>query len=401
MLGKCIPVLEFLVLLGGVQWILGAFIEYRTPYEHFKYFMYVDEVTYMSYVVPAYVFFTCTLLYTTRKYRLAINIDQHEHDDRIGILLILLGFLAQLSLPYLPGGFQFVFYLISNFKYVGALLLYFSKSIRARKILFGAIIYLFVASLINGFFHEFLLWSVFFLMFWARKNKPSFATKILFLIFGISLSGIIQLVKIDYRASVVNDNSPGNISLFTTILNQRLSNGFLQNSDEQSELNIRLNQGWIISAVMEHTPKHQAFAQGETVIDAISASLLPRFLSPNKKRAEGRLNLEKFTNLELSENTSMGISILGESYANFGRIGGVFFMLCYGYFLKIVWQLIIRKSRRNFLFLYFVPLIFLHVVKAETELLIVLNYLVKASVICLGSATLLMRFHNKVGTKAG
>ena len=53
-LGKSLPILELMLLIAAAQWIMGPLIEYNLPNLHYKYFMYVDQQQYMSYVVPAF-----------------------------------------------------------------------------------------------------------------------------------------------------------------------------------------------------------------------------------------------------------------------------------------------------------------------------------------------------------
>ena len=77
----------------------------------------------------------------------------------------------------------------------------------------------------------------------------------------------------------------------------------------------------------------------------------------------------------------MGISIIGEAYGNYGYFGGIIFMAIWGWFIVQVWFLLVKKSTNQILLLAFFPLIFLQVVKAETEFVVVLNHLVKASLV--------------------
>lgn len=380
-IGKRIPILELMVLTAGLQWVVGAFIEYRTSFQHFKYYMYVDEFTYMSYVVPAYILFSCVILYGSRKYTVFADINKISFNSTIGILFVFIGIFAQITIQYSPSSLLFIFYLFSNFKYIGVIILYFSKVKWHRKLFYAAIFYLFLASLISSFFHEFIIWTAFFYMFWALKNKPNLKTNLLIIIMGFVFSTMIQAVKLDYRTIIMSGYNGNYTSLFTDILIKRLSGGLTENKDEQSELNIRLNQGWIISAIMKHTPTVQPFGYGTTIGDAIFASVLPRFLNPNKKQASGRGNIQKFTGLNINQNTSMGMSLIGEAYANFGRLGGMLFLLIYGFFIKRVWQFLIHKTNKKFILIFFLPLIFFQVIKAETELLTVLNHLVKSSLL--------------------
>ena len=53
-LGKSLPILELMLFIAAAQWIMGPLIEYNLPNLHYKYFMYVDQQQYMSYVVPAF-----------------------------------------------------------------------------------------------------------------------------------------------------------------------------------------------------------------------------------------------------------------------------------------------------------------------------------------------------------
>ena len=53
-LGNGLPILELMLFIAAAQWIMGPLIEYNLPNLHYKYFMYVDQQQYMSYVVPAF-----------------------------------------------------------------------------------------------------------------------------------------------------------------------------------------------------------------------------------------------------------------------------------------------------------------------------------------------------------
>ena len=128
-------------------------------------------------------------------------------------------------------------------------------------------------------------------------------------------------------------------------------------------------------------PEKQPFFEGETIKDAISAAVLPRFLNPSKKKAGGQENFRRFTGLDIGDGTSMGISVIGEAYGNYGRNGGIIFMGVWGFVLVLFWRFILKKAQQNILLLAFLPLIFLQVIKAETELVVVLNHLIKASIV--------------------
>jgi hypothetical protein len=393
-LGKHIPILELMLLIAGMQWILGAAIEYQTSFHHFKYYMYVDELEYMSYVVPAYIAFVVLIFYGLKKVKLKIDVDLFSAYSKFGIALIIIGIASDIVRPSAPGGLQFILFLLANFKYVGAIILFFSKQKWHQILFYIAIVSLAAGSLASGFFHEFIIWSTFFYMFWCCKKKPNVKFSVLIIILGFFLSTIIQAVKMDYREYLKNGFEGSYSSLFIDILNKRLAGGLAEDAEEQSELNVRLNQGWIISAIMDHTPAIEQHAQGQTIKEAVFASALPRFLNPNKKEASGRENFEKFTGITLGENTSMGISVVGESYANFGRLWGIFFMAIYGFLIIKIWSYLNNRIQKDLVIIFFLPLIFLQVIKAESELLTVLNHLVKAVILVFAFLYFIKKFNN-------
>lgn len=382
-LGKRLPVLELMTLVAGLQWIIGPAIEYQATSHHYKYYMYVEEAVYMGYVVPAYGIFAFIILYALRKGPvLNITMDTFHEFAPYGKYILLVGVIADFAGGVVPAGLKFVFFLLSNFKYAGALILLFSTKKWDRYLFYAALVYLFFASIRSGFFHELLLYGVFFYMFWAYKIRPNIKLNVLIIAFGMFAATVIQGVKANYREIISGGYEGSYVNLFFSSVGERLSaeeevTGF----EEEENLNVRLNQGWIISAIMEHTPRMEPYADGSTVSEAVFASALPRFLNPNKAIAGGVENFEKFTGLPLGENTSMGMSIVGEAYANFGVGGGILFMAIWALVLIKFWFLILKQVAKNQLLLFFVPLMFLQVIKAETELVVVLNHLVKSLIL--------------------
>jgi hypothetical protein len=79
----------------------------------------------------------------------------------------------------------------------------------------------------------------------------------------------------------------------------------------------------------------------------------------------------------------MGISPLGEAYANFGVEGGSLFMFAYGLGFALVYYLVLRYVVRSPEFLFWLPLVFYQAIKAETELVIVFNQISKGLIVAL------------------
>jgi len=382
-LGKGIPIIELMLLIAGMQWILGPIIEYSTPALHYKYYMYVDQNVYMSYVVPAYIVFSGIILLHRKQFQnIKLPVENLKKYKNYGLIIFLIGVGFDVLGNNMPGALGFFVFILSNFKFAGAIILYFSENENLKRIFYGAIVYLFISALAKAMFHDLILWSIFFYMFWSLKFKPSIKTILLTFMFAAVSVTTLQTIKAGYRSQIWSGYQGNKLELFVGLATDAiLLNGAYAEEINEDSNNVRLNQGWIISAIMDQIPVSQEYLGGETIKDAIFATLVPRFLNPSKKTAGGRENFRKFTGLKISEGTSMGISIIGEAYGNYRVMGGIIFMGIWGLFLVRVWIFFLRKSFQNTLLLAFVPIVFLQVVKAETELVVVLNHLVKSMIV--------------------
>lgn len=378
-LGSSVPIMEMLLLIAVLQWILGPYLSYFNNYTHFKYYMYVDENTYMSFVVPAFLLFSAVILYRLPKLGLP-ELNRAKQFAPFAKTLFVIGVVADFGYSVAPPGLLFFLFLLLQFKFVGAILFLFSEDRKSQYFFYGTLGYLLLNALGRGMFHDLLIWGVFMFMFWALKNRPSFRMRILIITTGIFFAMGIQLIKGSYREIIYSGYSGNKLVLFLSILEDKVFVEEISETDDQN-VNIRLNQGWIISAIMYNVPFKEPFSDGGTIMEAISASILPRFLDKNKKMAGGQENFERFTGLQISAGTSMGMSLMGESYANFGVFGGIVFMGVWGLFLARYWRGVIYFVHKYPLLLFFIPIIYLQVVKAETELVVVLNHLIKSTIL--------------------
>ncbi len=390
-MGEQIPVLELMLTMACLQWILGPFFEYGATTHHYKYHMYVDENTYMSFIVPSILVFQLGISIFKFTQDSDLNeIGENVKDlldeyPQLPYILIFGGLIIPFLSPILPGSLRFVFALLANVKYIGVIYLLFSDSPNRWPIFWGTMALTALASIAAGMFHDLLLWGMLMFTFVARELELSFIKKISIAILGIFLAMTIQSAKTQYRELVWKQGYQGNKALlFLSIATEQWSTGKIITPSSDEDMNVRLNQGWIISAVMNNVPENEPFAHGSTITEAISASLLPRFLDPNKKRAGGQENFNRFTGLHISNDTSMGISIAGEGYANYGYLGGIIFMFLWGLFVGWFWIKLNEFTDLYPTLLIWSPILFLQVVKAETEFAVVLNHLIKSSILVFG-----------------
>ena len=375
-----LPLMQIAALLAVLQWIVGPFLAYGTEVPVVeRYSMYVEEAAYFSYALPGTAAFVFGLLAVgaSPKQRGLLKFVKPDNFLAIGLILYGIGLFAKVAPGYI-GGPAFAYHLVSQLSYVGVLYILFSRSPFRWPLVVLGLLPLFRTTAESAMFHDFLLWTALLFCFWYGMRKHTLWNKMVLLVSVFFFVFTIQAVKGSYRSKVWSGEEA---SLIEEVV------GFWSGSDEQvtdevlSGAIVRLNQGWIISAVLDNVPNEEPYAGGETVKDALVSAMLPRFLAPDKVGAGGQVNFRRFTGLDIASTTSMGISPLGEAYANYGRNGGVLLMLVFGLAFASFYTLCLKRAVKYPDFLFWIPLIFYQALKAETELVTVLNQITKGALV--------------------
>ena len=384
-----LTIIDLLLLLAALQWLLGPVLEYYFHIPHYKYYMYVDENTYMSFVLPGVLAMIIgAKLINTRidvaSYLEVISENIKSHPT-VPIILIAIGFMSDISMSFFPPSLRFVAFLMSQFKYIGGIYLILGTNRLKWVYVFSIIFLSLVSSIINGMFHNFILWST--LLFTIISMILHFKTyqKVLIISFGFFFLITLQIIKAQYREMIEFGISDADrVEVFVDLFSEELLNGLnMDNEENLKSVITRLNQGWIVSAIMHNVPRNEDFANGKTIKEAAYSALVPRLLDKDKKIAGGRENFMKYTGLPLTEQTSMGISVIGEAYINFGVYGGILFMFVYGLGISLLFKLFIQLSITRPSLILWSPLLFLQAVKAETELVVILNHVIKSGILIL------------------
>lgn len=386
-LGTGFAFAEMIALIAVMQWLLGPLIAYYVGDPHYKFHMYVDEEQYMRFAVPAVLLFVAGVFYFTPREDFQVHLERLQHhlkrSRRYGIPLIMAGLLLDFGADYVPRSLLFVVFLVAQFKYIGVLYLLVGR--HPYRWFFLALVLLLSIwiSAETGLFHNLILWSAFIFSYLAYTARLSNQTKYAVIIAGVVAMVAIQTVKAEYREKSADSSGNRVILLVDMIFDPGSYTQFTSLNDYVTTLNRRLNQGWIISAVLKNVPARVDFENGKTFVDALSDSLVPRFLV-EKRSAKVSVNFKKYTGLQLAKYTSMGISILGEAYVNFAVLGGIIFMGFWGFFISWFLAFILNRSDAVPTILLWIPLIFLQMVKAETEMVVVLNHGFKSALVVFG-----------------
>ncbi|MGB0739040.1 MAG: hypothetical protein ACPGXX_03135 [Planctomycetaceae bacterium] len=390
-----VPFVHLASLVAVLQWLVGPWLAYRTEAPLERYRMYVPADEYFSYAIPGVVAYVTGLLVAglTVSPRKLISTVGVRKFPSIGIWLAVVGGIAELIRDENnAGALGFALALCSNLRYVGAL--YFFYSGRSDSTVLGLLCFvpLILVSASKGYFHDLLLWSSISFVYWFGQRKRSVGSKFFIIGSGFLFVFFLQSVKQEIRGR------DSNVVSMTTLIVERFmpwGSGWRMSNFEAAV--VRLNQGWIVSAVMENMPANTDFVGGETFLDAFRSALLPRILDPTKKGADGRINFRSFTGLEIADSTSMAVSPLGEAYANFGAFFGVLCLLINGVFLGFCVRLSVRLCVNHPTFVFWLPLIFYQALKAETESIVVLNQITKGTLVSISMYLVVIKLYPITG----
>ncbi|MBL4577481.1 MAG: hypothetical protein JKX74_03355 [Flavobacteriales bacterium] len=397
-MGKRIPIKELIAMIMLLQMIAVPAIVYNNLDNDVRYPMEIDEKEYMLFVFYSIVCFIAGLFIPLQKRKIDGKFIVENlrlstiQNGRFGIGLIAIGFISGLAEPFIPGALKFLFFLLENCKYVGAFYLFFS-SVRF-KYLWMALVYamLIYETVGRGLFINMFIWTFLLSIIVSFRYRINLVIKTVLFIGGIFIAFFVQSFKTEYRAiiwegeqSQFNSRTMTRQEIFLELATSRAENTEeLYEHDNYRNFISRLNQGWILAKVLKHVPFKEPFTEGETVMHDIRSAIVPRILDPNKALVGGVQGADKFyrfTGKQLIRGTRMTIGILGDAYVNFGSTGGWVFMFAFGLFLNYILVVIYRISWRYPGLVLWIPFVFFYAMRAENELLVILNFLTKSSVV--------------------
>ncbi|MFN8207194.1 MAG: hypothetical protein U0T82_07275 [Bacteroidales bacterium] len=373
---------NLIAFIAVLQWLIGAILGYEYMDRiQAEYLMRIPRDQYFSFVFPATLAMLAGLyLIPTRGSSgdLLLSLSGKKL-FRKGLILVLIGFVSGFF-PQLG----FAGYLLASLRYVGLFYIFLSGHWSRNiwlVVIFGSLVFF---SFGYGLFHELLLWGTFFMMVYYISKNSSLFFRLSTITAGFLLLLALQVSKQDIRDVAWNGNIPASQRAVMSLkmLTGRVTGEEKLFSDEViPNLVVRINQGWIISAIMDYIPAEKDFVRGETVRESFEAAIYPRFLKKDKAKSGGQRNMLLYAGITLNQNTSMDISQVGEAWANYGMWGGILMMFCMGLFMGVVFWIIELRALKNPELILWIPFLFLQVVKAETSLVTMLNHIVKAALI--------------------
>lgn len=384
-LGYVIPVRYLFGVMMCVQFFIGPVLVYNglDQYQYINYRMKIPEEEYFSYAIPAVASFIIGMHLYAGKLRGEI-IDEKgielfvKRNPKVPYIIIIIGFLSSLISGFFGSELAFVFYLLGNSKFIGLFLLILgTKQLKLLPmvVVIGSII---SSSLGDGMFHDLLTWIIFTGAIFCIKYKFSFNTKLIGAISFVMLAATIQALKSSYRTATGSGREEAGIDTFAKLYEQQNERSSIFSYERLATSVTRINQGFIITNIMNNVPGKTPFSNGEEMYQIFEAAILPRILAPNKLSAGDRTLFMKYSGIKLTEGTSMGLSSLGDAYLNFGIVGGCFFMFLLGLLYSAALNLFHKYGKEFPILILFTALVFYFPIRPDCELQTILGHFFKS-----------------------
>jgi len=379
-----------MALMACIQWIVAPWLNYALQDWMPVNRMPLDSQTYFAYFVPAtfiYILGLSVPLLGTRAAppNDAVPVQASTALRAICDAMVIGGVCIRLGIePFVPGSMRYVVALFSHLMYVGA----FARAIMRAggwQWRIGLVLGVeFMRNAIDAQFADALIWLLLTgsLVLYCRRVSA-------WISYPLGLAGLAMLFAINgYKGGfrdtiryegIDQSERPGMV--VTGVATYALSPSMLL-SKRNVAMNIaRLNEGWIAGRVLIWVPYLEPYAEGETIRTAVVATVVPRFMDPNKFVAGGKDNVPRFTGLTLNPGTSMNLSIPGEMYANYSFMGGLLGTFVLALLLGVVFRMFVRWGRTTPLAYAWAPFLLFGAVSPEMGIYEVIGTLGKTAVI--------------------
>ncbi len=360
----------------------------------FKKYMLVPEADYFNLALPAIAGFCMMLSIPMRNEgssdegdTLKVTFEKCRrilvHDQAVGVAIMLIGVVALVLNELLPVALQYIGVILFFTSFAGMLYVKYTEDLPYRNvILFIFIVFIILNGILIGMFTIVAYMGITIFSYFFMGSKVSLGRKISFFLFAIFFVVVLQNTKTTYRKMIRNSEIRDNkAATFAVLFFENLQQG----SSFFEERNFfliytRMNQGNIVTQVMQRIPTIQPFDDGKYLFKTILSSFVPRFLWPDKPEAGGRFNMQYYAGKKMNLVTSMNVGPLGEAYGSFGSRTAILFMVLLGLFIRWVYGIVFRISRKTPLLVLWLPVMFYQITySAETDTLQILNSFIKTA----------------------
>ncbi len=393
-LGKRIVILDFITLLAIFSCLVMPVVFYHvyTKEDHmarlWRKYMPISSEDYFSFALPAVIALAVGIRIPLKKYKIETHPESYilkvkeylKTKPYLGLSLIGVGVVAGLLNFLVPAGLKQVFFLMEHLTFVGVFYVIYSPYRNKRLVVAGVIALMLAQTLIGGMFGELIYLLACSVPLILLGKKISFKTKLIYALVGIFSIIVLQSIKNEYRQRNWIEGQGADPFYFGQLVADRLTDAdALLNTNNLFFTSVRMNQGWLVAVTMKMVPERYPFGDIENVGKTIVATIVPRFVWPDKPEAGGKANLKRFWGFKLT-GYSMNLGPLGEAYANFDRTGGIVYMFLYGLMFNFILSYLLKFSEKRPSIVLWLPFLLFYAISVESDLVTTMGSLMKGMI---------------------
>ncbi len=374
--------------VASIELLLAPVVASAFPPTFHQFQMAVPLDMYLQYAIPAIAALWIGLHWPLNRVLLATRLEWTEPSTlaprqrlQLDVVLVLSLLLSSFARDF-PSQMFFLVTILGSFSFFSALAWMLTRTPGWKIRVAIVMLQLIATASADGIFYVVLQWSGFFLLVYAFRSRWR-SRLALALILATAGAVILQYVKSDYRHYIGTHNA--SFVERVSALGSMTWNKVMANDDPNGmifgDVLVRFDEGWIVSRIMNVVPHKVPYAEGGTIEDAVTYALIPRALFPSKPQGASRILFARFTGLQLNFSTSMGLSIIGEMYANFGYWGGVSGTFVFGSIVGLAYARFAKPARKSPHWWAAAPIVLLAAIEPAWNLEDVSNYIVKSALV--------------------
>jgi hypothetical protein len=371
---------EFSLLLYALNYLLSPSITFLLGQRISSYNLKISPEAYFNLAIPGFILFYVGLFcIKTNLFSpnfSAINISTIINEKllkRVTIFAILFSLLTS----FLPAELAFIVYLISLIQYVAAFSLFALNS--KKNIVWPAFTLIFVLykCVLSGMYHDAVMWILFFGIIFIYIKKPTLKLKIVGSFFVIIIILFIQTFKQSYRQEVWLGGKEASIAIASEVGYSKAKTDIVFGEENLLGSLNRTNQAWIFASTVDNMDRNKNFQGLTLVYKYIEASLLPRFLAPDKIRSGDKEIFNTFSGHTINTETSMGLGVFADGYIAYGAIGVYIFVFALGLIFALTFKLVEGWTKISPFYVMFIFPLLNYAVRPDCELQTTINHLSK------------------------
>lgn len=371
---------EFVLLLYALNYLVSPSISFLLGEKVTVYNLKLSPDAYFNLAIPGFILFYAGIFsFKTNLFNpnfSSINISTIINEKLLKKVTIL-AILSSLLTSLLPGELAFVVYLFSLIQYVSAFSLFALNP--QKNIIWPIITLLFILykSFIAGMFHDGIMWVLFFGIIFIYIIKPSLKTKLVGIFFTSIFILFIQSIKQSYRQEVWHGGKEAGLAIASEVGYSKANSDIILGEENLLGSLTRSNQAWIFASTVDNMDRNKNF-QGLTIVyKYLEASLLPRFLAPDKIKSGDKEIFNTFSGHTISSGTSMGLGIFADGYIAYGTIGVYIFGFALGLIFALTFKLVESWTKISPFYVLLIFPLLNYAVRPDCELQTTINHLSK------------------------